>query len=297
MKKEPAGLLVLDKPKGWTSHQVVERARRLTRVRRIGHAGTLDPLATGVLVLLVGPATRLAAFLLGHDKRYQAVLRLGVATDTDDAEGRVLFERPVDVPREAFEAVLQTFVGEIEQIPPAFAAIKAGGERLYEKARRGEPVTPRPRRVRIDALRLVAWEPPWATIEVACSAGTYIRALARDIGERLGCGAHVADLRRLASGPFTLEMALSWAAFEAAARAGTWSALLRPMAEGLPDWPSTTVPGPILERLRHGQAIPVADLPHPGPRLRVHGPDGALAALLERRRERWQPVRVFLGDP
>lgn len=295
--KPPAGLLVLDKPKGWTSHDVVERVRRLTRIRRIGHAGTLDPMATGVLVLLVGPATRLAEFLLGHDKRYRAVIRLGITTDTDDAEGRVLAERPVEVSQKDFEEALRSFEGEILQTPPAFAAIKQGGERLYEKARRGERVTPPPRRVRIDALHLIAWNPPWATVEVACSAGTYIRALARDIGERLGCGAHLADLRRLASGPFTLADALPWEAFEAMARAGTWPEALRPMAEGLPDWAPIT-PGPeILARLQHGQPIPVRELPHPHDRLRVHRPDGALFALLQRRGEHWQPVRVFPEDP
>ncbi len=295
--KMPAGLLVLDKPKGWTSHDVVERARRLTRIRRIGHAGTLDPLATGVLVLLVGPATRLAEFLLGHDKRYRAVIRLGIRTDTDDAEGRILSERPVEVSREAFEETLRAFVGEILQIPPAFAAIQQGGERLYEKARRGEPVAPPPRRVRITEIRLIEWDPPWATVEVACSAGTYIRALARDIGEQLGCGAHLADLRRLASGPFTLADAIAWEHLEAAARAGTWLQYLRPMEDALPDWEPIAPEPTILNRLRHGQAIPVEELPHPSLRLRVHRPDGTLLALLERRGERWQPVRVFPEDP
>ncbi len=295
--KTPAGLLVLDKPKGWTSHDAVERVRTLTRIRRVGHAGTLDPLATGVLVVLVGSATRLAEFLLGHDKRYRATIRLGIQTDTDDAEGRIVSERPVAVSREAFEETLRCFVGEILQIPPAFAALKQGGERLYEKARRGETITPSPRRVRIDELRLVEWNPPWATIEVACSAGTYIRALARDIGERLGCGAHVAELRRLASGPFTLADAVPWEALEAAARAGDWRRYLRPMADALPDWEPITPEPAILNRLQHGQSIPLEALPHPGSRLRAHWPDGTLLALLERREGRWQPVRVFPQDP
>ena len=145
--KAPAGLLVLDKPKGWTSHDVVERARKVTRVRRIGHAGTLDPLATGVLVLLVGHATRLAEFLLGHDKRYRATIRLGIRPEPDDAEGRILSERPVEVSRESLEETLRSFVGEILQTPPAFSAIRQGGERLYEKARRGEAVAPPPRQM------------------------------------------------------------------------------------------------------------------------------------------------------
>ncbi|MDW8065704.1 MAG: tRNA pseudouridine(55) synthase TruB [Anaerolineae bacterium] len=295
--KSPAGLLVLDKPKGWTSHDAVERVRGLTRIRRVGHAGTLDPLATGVLVLLVGPATRLAEFLLGHDKRYWATIRLGIRTDTDDAEGRILSERPVEVSRESFEEALRAFVGEILQTPPAFAAIRQGGERLYEKARRGEAVAPPPRRVRIDELCLLEWNPPWATIEVACSAGTYIRALARDIGEQIGCGAHLTELRRLASGPFTLAEAIPWEILEAAGRAGDWPRYLRPVEDALPDWaPVTPAPG-ILNQLRHGQPIPVEALPHPGLRLRVHRPDGTLLALLERYGERWQPVRVFPEDP
>lgn len=295
--KTPAGLLVLDKPKGWTSHDVVERARKVTRVRRIGHAGTLDPLATGVLVLLVGQATRLAEFLLGHDKRYRATIHLGIRTDTDDAEGQILSEQPVEVSRESFEETLRSFVGEILQTPPAFSAIRQGGERLYEKARRGEAVTPPPRRVRIHELRLVEWNPPRATIEIACSAGTYIRALARDIGERLGCGAHLTELRRLASGPFTLADAIPWELLEAAARAGDWLRYLRPMADALPDWEPITPAPEILNRLRHGQPIPVEALPYPGPLLRVHRPDGALLALLERQGARWQPVRVFPEDP
>ncbi len=293
----PGGLLVLDKPKGWTSHDVVERVRRLTRIRRVGHAGTLDPLATGVLVLLIGPATRLAEFLLGHDKRYRAVIRMGITTDTDDAEGRILSERPVEVSQEAFEEALRSFEGEILQTPPAFAAIKERGERLYEKARRGEPVAPPPRRVRIHTLRLIEWNPPWATVEVACSAGTYIRALARDLGERLGCGAHLADLRRLASGPFTLADAIPWETWEAAARSGNWRAYLRPMADALPDWAPIAPDPAILRRLQHGQPIPVRDLPHPAPRLRAHRPDGTLLALLERQGDRWRPVRVFPEDP
>jgi len=295
--RTPAGLLVLDKPKGWTSHDAVERVRRLLRIRRVGHAGTLDPLATGVLVLLIGPATRLAEFLMGHDKRYRATIRLGIRTDTDDAEGRILSERPVEVSREAFEEALRAFTGEILQIPPAFAAIKQGGERLYAKARRGEPVTPPPRRVRIDALHLVEWNPPWATVEVACSAGTYIRALARDIGERLGCGAHLAELRRLASGPFTLDDAVPWETLEAAARDGAWARHLRPMADALPDWAPVILEPELVNRLRHGQPIPTEALPHPAPRIRAHRPDGTLLALLVRQGDRWRPVRVFPEDP
>lgn len=204
------GILNIDKPAGWTSHDVVARLRRITGVRRIGHAGTLDPLATGVLVVCVGAATRLAEYLMAGDKRYEATLRLGVETDTWDADGRVVAQGDasgVDVAR--FEAACARFVGEIEQTPPLYSAIKRDGQPLYRLARRGEQVRVDPRPVTIHSIALRSFTPPLATIDVTCSKGTYIRALAHDLGVALGCGAHLAALRRLRSGAIEVDSAVA----------------------------------------------------------------------------------------
>jgi tRNA pseudouridine55 synthase len=199
-----SGLLVVDKPRGMTSHDVVDRVRRLADQREAGHAGTLDPLATGVLVVALGKALKLLEFMEGHDKEYDVAVRLGQRTETDDAEGRVVEERPVEATRAQVEAAAAKFNGEIEQVPPSYSAVKQEGERLYAKARRGEAVSAKPRRVRVDEFALTSFEPPVARFHVRCGKGTYVRALARDLGAALGCGGHVAELRRTASGPFRL---------------------------------------------------------------------------------------------
>jgi tRNA pseudouridine55 synthase len=204
------GILNLDKPPGWTSHDVVTRVRELTGERRVGHAGTLDPLATGVLVICVGAAVRLTEYLQGHDKRYRARIRLGISTDTYDRQGEVMQVRPVpDLTEATIMAELRRFEGEILQRPPVYSALKQKGIPLYRRARRGEPIQPAPRRVHIHRIELIAWQPPELTLEVDCSAGTYIRSLAHDLGEALGCGGHLMALVRLASGPFNLESAHS----------------------------------------------------------------------------------------
>ena len=199
-----SGLLVVDKPRGMTSHDVVDRVRALAAQREAGHAGTLDPLATGVLVVALGKALKLLEFMEGHDKGYDVTVRLGQRTETDDAEGRVIAERPATSTREQVESAAARFLGEIDQVPPSYSAVKQGGERLYAKARRGEAVEAKPRRVRVDAFVLVGFEPPVARFTVRCGKGTYVRSLARDLGEALGCGGHVTELRRTASGPFQL---------------------------------------------------------------------------------------------
>ena len=194
------------KPRGPTSHDVVARLRRAERgVRRIGHAGTLDPLAEGVLVVATGKATRLIEYLVDADKLYGAGVHLGVETDTYDAEGRVLAERPVEhLTREAVAGALEPFRGEIEQRPPPFSAVSVGGERLYARARRGEMVQAPLRRVSVTRLDLLDWQPPVAHLEVECSKGTYIRSLAHDLGRALGCGAHLSALVRLRAGRLPL---------------------------------------------------------------------------------------------
>jgi tRNA pseudouridine55 synthase len=204
----PSGILLVDKPAGWTSHDVVAKARRLLGQRRIGHTGTLDPAATGLLVLCAGTATRLVEYMTRHDKTYSGVVMLGVTTDTDDAEGAVVSERPVPLLGEADAArVVSAFTGDIQQRPPAYSAISVGGERAYAAARAGREVALVPRTVVIHRLAITVVDETHLAIEVECGPGTYIRSLARDIGEFLGCGGHLASLRRTRVGGFTVSMA------------------------------------------------------------------------------------------
>jgi tRNA pseudouridine55 synthase len=196
------GVVVVDKPAGMTSHDVVDRVRKIFNEKRVGHAGTLDPDATGVLVVGLGRATRLLSYAQGAAKTYRAVAVLGITTTTLDASGDVLDRQPVDVGRETVETVVASFVGEIEQLPPMVSAVKVGGERLYRKARRGESVERQARPVTIYELKVTSFDPPDVTLMIRCSAGTYVRALVADIGERLGCGAHLGSLRRTQAGGF-----------------------------------------------------------------------------------------------
>lgn len=202
------GLVVVDKPAGITSHDVVARVRRLAGTRKVGHAGTLDPMATGVLVLGVDRATRLLGHLMLTDKAYSATVRLGTTTTSDDADGEVLVERPVEgVTSERVREALATMVGEIEQVPSAVSAIKVDGRRAYDRVRAGEDVELAARTVRVDSIEVTRHEGPEVDIDVRCSSGTYIRAIARDLGELLGCGAHLTALRRTAVGPYGLDVA------------------------------------------------------------------------------------------
>lgn len=209
------GLLLIDKPEGPTSHDVVARLRRALREKRIGHGGTLDPMATGLLPILVGEGTKLAPFLLGLPKVYQATMRLGERTDTDDAEGRVVETRPVTASPAEVEGVLQGMQGRQLQRPPAFCALKEAGQPLYKRARRGECVEPEPREVEVYEMEPLDMDGAEVSFRLSCSSGTYVRALARDAGERLGCGAHLVALRRLSVGPWRVEDALTLAELEA----------------------------------------------------------------------------------
>ncbi|MGQ9515958.1 MAG: tRNA pseudouridine(55) synthase TruB [Anaerolineae bacterium] len=289
-----SGILLIDKPAGLTSHDVVEKVRRLTHQRKAGHAGTLDPLATGLLVVCLGQATRLVPYLIGHDKSYRARLRLGQSTDTYDAEGHITYEHSGPLPdRSQVEAVLPAFLGDIEQEPPAFSAVKVAGEPLYRRARRGEGVSAPSRRVWIDRLELTAWEPPYLTLEIDCSAGTYVRSLAHDIGRRLGCGAFVAGLVRTRSGPFRLEQAVS---LEKLARAGQWQGYLLPLDAGLQDLPAFILTPDEAVRVGFGQPIagpaPADDRP-----ARAYAEDGRLLAVLhfDPQTGLWHPRVVLAG--
>jgi tRNA pseudouridine55 synthase len=199
------GIVVVDKPPGLTSHDVVDEVRRRLATRRVGHAGTLDPDATGILILGAGRATRFLSYAGSGPKRYTAVARFGMTTTTQDASGEVVDRRPVDVGRDDISAALPAFTGGINQLPPMVSAVKVGGERLYAKARRGEEAERSERRIEIFELRLTGWNPgeSAATLEVCCSAGTYVRTLVHDLGRSLGCGAHLARLRRTSAGGFS----------------------------------------------------------------------------------------------
>jgi len=202
------GLLLVDKPAGITSHDVVDVVRRALEMRKVGHAGTLDPMATGLLLVGVGRATRLLRFLGALPKTYQGTLRLGIATTTLDAEGEVERTEPITVTESQVREAMRELVGESLQRPPAYSAVKVGGRRLYEAAREGEPLEAAPRPIVVNAFKLVSFEPPDATFRVTCSGGTYVRALAADVGAALGCGAHLTALRRTAIGPFQVEDAV-----------------------------------------------------------------------------------------
>jgi len=209
------GFLVVDKPAGITSHDVVDRARRILGIRKIGHLGTLDPLGVGVLVLAVGQATKAVRYFVEDEKEYTTIVRLGVITDTQDLDGTVTEERPVAVTVEAFEQALERFRGDIEQIPPMVSAKKVGGKRLYKLHRQGIEIERKPKPVHIFEIDLRDFSPPEATFHVRCSKGTYIRTLCADIGEALGCGGAMAWLRRTRSGFFSIEQAVTLEALEA----------------------------------------------------------------------------------
>ena len=202
------GLVVVYKPRGVTSHDVVDGVRRILGRKKVGHAGTLDPMAQGVLVLGVGRATRLLRYLSGLDKEYEGTGVLGVETDTLDADGEVVRTADVDVSRETLDKAMGALVGEIDQVPPAYSAVKVGGERLYKSARRGEAVEAEPRPVRVDAFELTRFEPPEFDFTVRCSTGTYVRSLVADVGAAVGSGAHLARLVRTRVGPFGLDKAV-----------------------------------------------------------------------------------------
>jgi tRNA pseudouridine55 synthase len=277
-----SGILNIDKPAGMTSHDVVDRVRRLSGQRRVGHAGTLDPTATGVLVVCLGQATRVAEYLVASDKVYRAQIRLGVSTDTHDAEGQVTATAEVDVGEEEgwrIRKALTAFVGSIQQVPPMYSALKHKGVPLYKLARQGITVEREPRLVEIHDIELLDWTPPLLTIRMTCSPGTYVRALARDLGQKLGCGAHLQDLTRLTSGHFTLEKAVS---LEALAQ-GNWREFILPLDEALLDFEPMVVDaqGPDSPGLR-----------------RAYSQEGEFIAILryDPQTGHWQPKKVFTAS-
>ncbi len=265
MKKSPQprierrpvdGVLLLDKPVGISSNTALQHARWLYRAQKAGHTGTLDPLASGLLPLCFGEATKFSQYLLDARKRYTATIRFGVTTTTGDSEGEVRATRPVDVTAEALAAALRRFTGRIAQVPPAYSALKFEGRPHYEYARAGKEVPRAPREVEIYALRLLSWTSSDAVVDVECSKGTYVRVLAEDIGEALGCGAHLTALRRTATGGFTLDEAVGFDVLEAEAEAARDARLL-PAAVLVADLPTARVDAAAAGRFRQGQPAPV----------------------------------------
>jgi tRNA pseudouridine55 synthase len=280
------GLLVVDKPAGWTSHDVVARIRRLAGTRRVGHAGTLDPMATGVLVVGLDRGTRLLGHLALSDKDYDATIRLGVSTTTDDAEGDVVAEHDAGgVTDDALSAATARFVGDIEQVPSAVSAVKVDGERAYKRARRGEDVQLAPRPVHVARFDVVERRGRDVDVRVTCSTGTYVRALARDLGDALGVGAHLTALRRTRVGGFTLRQAhtLDQLADELS---------VVPLAEAVAaSFPQVWVSDDDARRLGYGQQVDL-DVPS-GVVVGLFAPDGSVVALGERRDGRLRTVVVF----
>lgn len=294
IKNVVSGVLVLDKPIGMTSHDVVQIIRKGTGIRRAGHTGTLDPRASGVLVVLLGPAVRLSEYVSASDKRYQATIRLGSSTNTYDSEGTITSTIPVDdLTEEEFDEKLQTFVGEILQTPPPFSAVKVKGKKAYEMARKGEEVQLEPRTINVYSLEILEWAPPEVVIDVYCSSGTYVRSLANDLGEALGIGAHLIGLRRTKSGRFTLRDAVPLRRLQESFDVGNWYEYLIPASEALADWPMIELSADEVELVRHGHRIPVEE--HLGDLVRGVSEQGDLVALLEIDHDtmEWQPRKVF----
>jgi tRNA pseudouridine55 synthase len=308
------GLLLIDKPAGFTSHDVVARVRRAINMRAIGHAGTLDPFATGLLILCIGNATRLSEYLIGETKTYTGRMKLGERTNTDDLDGEVVETRPVQFGPADLQRAAEAFKGEIMQTPPQYSAIQIGGKRAYKLARHGETVDIPARQVRIDALelRLVddqAHEPDasplpavphpasFVDLRVTCTAGTYIRALARDIGELLGCGAHLTSLRRVQSGSFCVTEAVPLERFVQAAAEGRWQQSLLPMDRAVTHLPVARLDAQATLRFVMGQPIsPNFDVnPADGAACRVYDAQQQFIAIgqYDAARKLLRPLKVF----
>lgn len=264
IRRNVSGIILLDKPLGFTSNAALQKVRWLLNAEKAGHTGSLDPLATGVLPLCFGEATKFSQYLLDSDKGYETVMQLGVTTTTADAEGDVLQEREVTAGRAELEAVLPDFRGPIQQVPPMYSALKRDGQPLYKLARAGEVVEREARSVTIGSLELMAVEGSRATLAVQCTKGTYIRTLVEDIGERLGCGAHVAKLRRTQAGPFVLAQTVTLEALEQAHAEGGNEALdqfLMPADSGLQDWPLLQFSEHSAFYWLHGQPVRAPEAP------------------------------------
>jgi tRNA pseudouridine55 synthase len=275
------GILLLDKPIGMTSNAALQTVKRLFKASKAGHTGNLDPLATGLLPICFGEATKISTFLLDSDKRYIGTCKLGVRTSTADTEGEILETRPVgEFSERQVRAVVEDFCGQIEQIPPMYSAVKVNGTPLYKLAREGKEIERKSRRVTIYEINVLRLEGDELEIDLRCSKGTYVRTLAEDIGAALGCGAHLSTLRRTASGPFQLEHAVTLQELEHLAESGfeALDALLVPMEEALSDWPMVSMSENTAYYLQQGQAVQVPGAPTSG-WVRLHREDGKFLGI------------------
>ena len=289
------GILNINKPTGITSLEVVKIVRRLSGERGVGHAGTLDPGATGVLPVCLGQATRVIPFIVEAHKIYLAEIELGVSTDTYDADGNVTQKvDPSNITREQVEGVLPSFSGSILQKPPMYSAVKHQGKRLYDLARSGIEVEREPRRADVFRLKLMDWRPPHCTIVVECGKGTYIRSLAHDIGQSLGCGAHVRELARLRSGIFDIDDSVTIPQLEASFKHNYWQDILYPLDVVLEDWMAVIVSGEKEHAIKNGQQLTLGE-GEDEDYCRAYSIDGRFLAVLHFLPEKnlWQPVKVF----
>jgi tRNA pseudouridine55 synthase len=287
----PFGFLPVDKPLGLSSHHIVAKVRRGGQIKQVGHAGTLDPLATGLLIVCVGAATRLSEYVMGGQKTYLATVRLGQTTTTYDAEGEITAEHNTDHLTEAHVvAAVAGFQGQMQQVPPMYSAIKQNGQKLYDLARRGQDVERPPRQVWLETT-LLSCALPNLSLQVRCSAGTYIRSLAYDLGMALGVGGHLSSLRRTASGHFN--QLLPWETLTAAFADGQWQNHLISEQAALADWPSLFLDSEAATRVRHGLRLPRGNHSGDVSLARAYAPDGRFLAVLTAEGDLWQPHKVF----
>jgi tRNA pseudouridine55 synthase len=297
------GILNINKPTGMTSHDVVAKVRKLLKQRRVGHAGTLDPAARGVLPICVGQATRVAEYLSESGKAYQATIIFGTVTDTYDSEGSIMRTASVqDLTLAKIEAILPAMLGEQMQVPPRYSAIKLQGQPAYKRARAGEEVAMEPRPIIIYQLEIIDWQPsqpPTLRLAIECSKGTYIRSLAYDLGEQAGCGAYLGGLVRTRSGPFPLSESITLEQLAEAAARGTIEQFLFPADKAIEHYPALRLDEAMTERVRHGNAFRVEEqtgVLHEQSLARVYDDKGQFVAIAEWNAEQrmWQPVKVFL---
>ena len=288
------GILNINKPEKITSHDVVAAVRRFSHLQRVGHAGTLDPMATGVMLVGIGQGVRVTEFLVDHDKQYRARVRLGIETDSYDATGTITAQRDVNVTREQVESALASFVGKQAQLPPAFSAIKKDGVPHYKLARQGKKVELAPRDVEIYSIQLIDLQLPDVEFDVHCSKGTYIRSLAHDLGEKLGCGANLIALTRTASGNFSIDDAHTLDELRDAFEGGYIERYLHPLDEGLLQFEAIILDPATAKRIEQG--IPLTcEREFSTSYIRAYSTDGELVALLEpgRTPDSWKPKKVF----
>ena len=296
---EITGIISISKPLEWTSMEVVRRVKRLTKQKRVGHAGTLDPQATGVLPICFGQATRIMEYLVDSPKVYKAVIQLGVSTDTYDSQGQVTEQNdPSSVTQEDVEREMDAFRGTFLQVPPMYSALKRDGERLYNLARAGKEVVREPREVEIYRSEITAWQPPDVEMVVECGRGMYIRSLAHDLGAALGCGAHLKELVRLRTGPFDIGNSTSMPEMEEACEKGSWKSLVFPVDFPLSRLKAAVVQQEKEEAVRRGQGVylgmPLRDISM-NDLYRLYSVDGDFIALLRPGRVKglWSAQKVF----